>query len=186
MIRAIGLVFLGAFSFVLALACLLYFSGKLNQDTFDILMGKKPPVEPAVAAPRKPDDVDIITRALNQREEALNKRQAELDEREKQTQIREEDLARKIADIQVQLEDLRILNETLMATEDQARADRVSVLAETMGKMKPDNAATALSEFEIDDAAEILEKVEIKARGKILDALKDKAAPILEAMQATK
>ena len=116
-VRLIGFAFVVILAFSAALAGLLFSTGKLNWETYEILTGKRPAVEAPV---KKPDDVDIVSRALREREQAL-------DAREKQET----------------LDDLKVLNDQINQAEDAARfvADAGHVDGRAIGVVGVGNGA---------------------------------------------
>ncbi|MCC6486806.1 MAG: hypothetical protein IT364_04840 [Candidatus Hydrogenedentes bacterium] len=166
-------------SFALALVGLMAYSGSLNKEGLDKLLGHKPPAAPAAPAEPGADDLSATAKALKEREE-------ELDAREDELKLQQQ----RLEDTQSQMEELRGTLQELIAqlTESADLRDaneeaRLKAVADSLAGMKPQQAALALEQWPPSQAAQLLLLVEDRVRGKILDGVnQDKAAEILKAM----
>jgi flagellar motility protein MotE (MotC chaperone) len=180
-VRLLGFAFLVIVAFCAAIAGLLLATGKLNRETYEILAGKRPPVE---VEQQKPDDVDVVSRALREQKETLEEQKKQLDERDNALKIREDDLRKRTTEMQQLIEDLRMLNEQINQAEDAERTERRTDIAKILSKAKPKSAAVMLGELDRDTAVAVFRLVEDKVRGKILDEMDPKlAAELLKAME---
>lgn len=173
----IGIVVLGSLAFMLTLIGALFFTGNLNKEGIDTILGtgKTPPETVAE------QDLDPLLAMLAKREDEVKTRAQELNQQEERLKLRERDLE----------ESLKSLAQTLtQVTEQLDSADqdyevRLQEVATSLGGMKPQNAAEVLKEWPPTDAARVLSYVDERKRGKILDEVTppDRAALILRALQ---
>ncbi|MCC6697694.1 MAG: hypothetical protein IT365_18850 [Candidatus Hydrogenedentes bacterium] len=166
-------------SFVLALVGLMAYSGYLNKEGLEKLLGHNQPAAPTAAAEPGADDLSATANALKEREEELAAREAEIklqQQRLEDTQAQMEELRGTLQELIAQLTesaDLRDANEEA----------RLKAVADSLAGMKPQQAALALEQWPPSQAAQLLLQVEDRVRGKILDSVnQDKAAEILKAM----
>lgn len=166
-------------SFVLALVGLMAYSGSLNKEGLEKLLGREQPAAPIAPAEPGADDLSATANALKEREEELAAREAEIkleQQRLEDTQAQMEELRGTLQELIAQLTesaDLRDANEEA----------RLKAVADSLAGMKPQQAALALEQWPPSQAAQLLLLVEDRVRGKILDGVKqDKAAEILKAM----
>lgn len=158
----------------------LYLSGALTKEGLRKLLDVEPaPVTENVAAVSEAQIPEVV--------KALNEREQELDEREAALKTE----AARIDETRAQLEELRTVLRDLVADAsqslDEADAEhqqRLQNVALSLGAMKAQQAAEAISAWAPEDAAVVLQMIEERPRGKILDNLNpDEAAAILRAME---
>jgi flagellar motility protein MotE (MotC chaperone) len=169
---------LALLSFALTVAGMLAYTGNLNKEGLDKILGR---TEPAIASEPElePDELSETTRALQEREEALATREQNL-ERQQQ----------RLTETQDQMEELRGTLEDLIAqltqtadTMDANEMTRLQEVAKSLGSMKEDQAAMVLEEWPAEQGAQLLQLIEERTRGKILDKMNErKAAEFLSAM----
>lgn len=171
---------LALLSFALTVAGMLAYTGNLNKEGLDKILGR---TEPAIASESEsepePDELSETTRALQEREKALANREQNL-ERQQQ----------RLNETQDQMEELRGTLEDLIAqltqtadTMDANEKTRLQEVAKSLGSMKEDQAAMVLEEWPAEQGAQLLQLIEERTRGKILDKMNErKAAEFLSAM----
>ena len=166
-------------SFVVAVLGMMAYSGSLNKEGFDKLLGRDQPAAPAATALPGADDLSASALALKEREEEIAAREKELAQQQK-----------RLDDTQSQMEELRSTLQELIAqltdtvnSRDANEEARLKAVADSLAGMKPQQAALALNEWPAAQAAQLLQLVEERVRGKILDGMnQEKAAEVLKAM----
>ena len=166
-------------TFLLTLVGLLAMSGNLTADSLAKILGTAPaPVAAAVDEPK--DDLVGYAAELKKREDELAEREAQLQKDEK-----------RLFEAQSQMEELRgalqqmLLQISQSADETEAtRSQRLTSVAESLGGMKPAQAAKALEGWNPQDGAALLRLIDERARGKILDSMDpEKTTAFLQAMK---
>ncbi len=162
---------IGIMSFAACLALMLFFTGNLNQEALDRLLGgETAPVEKAPEQAAPVDELGSLADRLKKKEAELRKRQEQLDQRETQLNERETNLQQLVA----QMETLRAEIDATIDDREKERAKRLESIAVRMEAMKPDKAAKVLKELadeNPEDAARVFNTIKTQEAGKILDAL---------------
>ncbi|MFA6239486.1 MAG: hypothetical protein WC655_01075 [Candidatus Hydrogenedentales bacterium] len=179
--KVVAIVVLPIVSFVLTLVAMLAMTGNLSPEGIAKLAGRGP--APVQEAPEPKDDIVARADDLKKREQELNERQARIEKDEK-----------RLTETQAQMEELRsalqqmLLQITQAAEEsDATQSERLTSVAQSLGGMKPAQAAKALEGWTPEEGAELLRLIDERVRGKILDSMDpDKTAAFLQAMQEQK
>lgn len=174
------IVIVAILSFVGALVGALALTGNLNAESLGKLFAGGPE-EAEMAEP--PDALAPWAEAMKKREEAVAMREAEVAERETRLEQERRELEQYGAEVAATLEQIQ----SLLATEDSGRGERIAETAKTIESMKPDTAAASMAAFEPEESAAILALIKERTRGKILDAMDEtQRALVLRAMQEPK
>jgi flagellar motility protein MotE (MotC chaperone) len=182
----LGILSLALFAGTIAGA--LYFTGNLNEESLQRVLGREVAPDPD-APPAASTSVGPLAEALREKEQEIAEREAALAERERQVAIRIEEISR----LQAKLEELQDELDTSMDNADTARQERIRVQAISIAAMKAQNAAQLLMSFSPEEAADILyfesggkSIIDTRAQGAILDALDtDFATSLLRAHQSS-
>ena len=157
--------------FALTLVGMLAYTGNLNKEGLDKLLGRNQP-EVAVETALEPDDLSETAKALHEREEAIAARERDLEQQQQ-----------RLSETQSQMEELRGTLEELIAqltktadTIDADEATRLQDVAKSLGGMKADQAAILLEEWTPEQGARLLQLIPERSRGKILDKMNEKIA----------
>lgn len=181
MIKMVVVVILVLAAFLAAILIPMGMSGKLTKESLDKLLGKEEPKPEE--GPAKASKEDILVRAIKDREEELDQREAKVREEEDRIRKMQSDLDQfrnELLTLQMQIQEM-------VKAEDSNRETRLKDVAQSLGKMKPANAAQTLSSWTPDDAADVLRLVKERERGRILDAMQpEQASMVLKSIQANR
>ncbi|MCP4646030.1 MAG: hypothetical protein GY851_36640 [bacterium] len=173
---------LGLVSFLLTLVGALAATGNLTQEGIDLLLKRGP--EPAVETVRTPDSLDPLLKTMRDKEERIASREKELEERARRLALRERDLEETRGQLEQAYTQFSSQLDTVNSQQTQEYSQRLEETANTLGSMKPQNAADILAGWPPSDAARLLLGMEDRKRSKILDSMDpDQAASVIRALQ---
>lgn len=176
--KAILYLLLALISFALTVVGMLAYTGDLNKEGLDKLMGWNQPEAPIETKP-EPDELSEMAKALQERENELDAREEDLGKQQQrlnETQDQMEELRNNLKDLIAQLTQS-------VDTIDADTQARLQDVADSLAGMKPDSAALVLEEYPPNQGARLLQLIDERARGKILDKMNEKkAAEFLQAL----
>ncbi len=176
--KALFFLILALLSFALTLVGMLAYTGNLNKEGLDKILGRNQP-ESVVETELEPDELSETAQALREREEALAARERDLEQQQQrlnETQDQMEELRGNLQDLIAQLTQT-------VDTMDATEAAQLQEVANSLGGMKEDQAAMVLEEWPAEQGARLLQLIEDRKRGKILDKMNEqKASEFLRAM----
>lgn len=159
----------------------LAWSGQLNQESFQRMLGKEVVNESKGEGNKvTADSLGALAQQLKQRENAIAAKEKELAENETRLEARKKSLDQQAVELKTLMEQI----DGNLAQAEQDRQAKIKAQALSVASMDAESAAKALESLPTQDAAAILLDVKDKQRGEILNNMTpEKAATLLKALQ---